>query len=149
MPAPLTIRPAAETDRAAVHRLLTAQLLEHRLPADAGRVGRGLDRAFALPTAWLWLAERSGEAVAVLLANEIASVERGGLALWIEELYVAPDARRGGIARAMMARVRDEASRRGVHAIELEVVPSQAAAFALYRSLGFEDVHRQRLSLPL
>jgi ribosomal protein S18 acetylase RimI-like enzyme len=36
-----------------------------------------------------------------------------------------------------------------VRAIELEVVPTQAAAFALYRALGFEEVHRTRLSLAL
>jgi len=36
-----------------------------------------------------------------------------------------------------------------VRAIELEVVPTQAAALALYRGLGFEELHRQRMSLAL
>ena len=144
----LVIRRAGEADRATAQRLLSEQLVEHRLPALG--VDRGLDRALAPGSpAWLWLAEREARPVAILLANPIVSVEKGGLVLWIEELYVVPQARRGGIARALFAQVREEARRIGVRAIELEVVPTQAAALALYASLGFEEVRRQRLSLSL
>jgi ribosomal protein S18 acetylase RimI-like enzyme len=146
----LVVRPAGDSDRAVVHRLLTAQLIEHRLPADAEGVTRGIDCALAPHSpAWLWLAERAGQPVGVLLANQIASVEKGGLALWVEELYVLPEARRSGIARALLDRLIEQARRQGVRAIELEVVPTQAAAFALYRGLGFEQVQRDRLSLAL
>ena len=144
----LLVRPAGAADRETAHRLLTAQLVEHRLPANPEGISRGIDYALATP-AWLWLAERDGRAVAVFLANQIVSVERGGLALWVEELYVVPEVRRTGVARALLARVRDEARRNGVRAIELEVVPTQSAALALYRALGFEEVHRQRMSLAL
>ncbi len=34
-------------------------------------------------------------------------------------------------------------------AVELEVVPTQAAAFALYRGRAFRDVHRQRMTWDL
>jgi len=120
------------------------------LPANPDGISRGIDRALAPHSpAWLWLAERDGRAVAVFLANQIVSVERGGFTLWVEELYVVPGVRRTGVARALLARVCDEARRLGVRAIELEVVPTQSAAFALYRALGFEDVHRRRMSLAL
>jgi GNAT superfamily N-acetyltransferase len=146
----LVVRPAGAADRETAHRLLTAQLVEHHLPADPDGISRGIDHALASHSpAWLWLAEREGRAVAVFLANQIVSVERGGLALWVEELYVLPAERRTGVARALLARVRDQARRQGVRAIELEVVPTQSAAFALYRALGFHDVHRQRMSLAL
>jgi GNAT superfamily N-acetyltransferase len=146
----LVVRPAGAADRETAHRLLTAQLVEHHLPADPDGISRGIDHALAPHSpAWLWLAEREGRAVAVFLANQIVSVERGGLALWVEELYVLPAERRTGVARALLARVRDQARRQGVRAIELEVVPTQSAAFALYRALGFHDVHRQRMSLAL
>jgi GNAT superfamily N-acetyltransferase len=146
----LRIRPAGPSDREIVHGLLTAQMVEHRLPADPERIDRGLDAAFrpASP-AWLFLAERDGQAVGVFLANQIVSVEKGGETLWIEELYVTPDARRTGVARALLAHALDEARRRGLRAFDLEVVPTQAAALALYRALGFEDVPRQRMSLEL
>lgn len=146
----LTFRPADAADREIAHRLLTAQLVEHRLPADAEGIAHGLDLALAPHSpAWLWLAERQGEAVAIFLANEIVSVERGGKVLWVEELYVIPEARRTGVARALLAAVGKEAVRRAIRAIELEVLPAQAAALALYEALGFEDVPRQRKSLAL
>jgi GNAT superfamily N-acetyltransferase len=144
------IRRASEADRETVHRLLTAQLVEHRLPADPEGISRGIDAAFAKGSpAWLWLAERDGRAVAVFLANRIVSAEKGGHALWVEELYVVPEARRTGVARALLGRIRQEARAEGIRALDLEVVPTQAAALALYRALGFEDVHRQRMSLAL
>ncbi len=146
----LRIRPAGPSDREVVHGLLTAQMAEHRLPAEPERIDRGLDAAFRPGSpAWLFLAERDGQAVGVFLANQIVSVEKGGETLWIEELYVTPDARRTGVARALLAHALDEARRRGLRAFDLEVVPTQAAALALYRALGFEDVPRQRMSLEL
>ena len=146
----LVIRPATGADRDLAQRLLSEQLIEHRLPADPQGIARGLELAMAPHTsAWLWLAEREGQPVAILLANEIVSVERGGRVLWVEELYVVPEARRTGIARALLSRISEEARQRGVRAIELEVVPTQKVAFALYRALGFADVHRKRMSLVL
>ncbi len=146
----LRIRPAGRSDRDVVHGLLTAQMVEHRLPAEPERIERGLDAAFRPGSpAWLFLAERDGQAVGVFLANQIVSVEKGGETLWIEELYVTPAARRTGVARALLAHALDQARRRGLRAFDLEVVPTQAAALALYRALGFEDVPRQRMSLEL
>jgi ribosomal protein S18 acetylase RimI-like enzyme len=83
--------------------------------------------------------------VGIFLGNEIVSVEKSGLVLWVEELYVVPSARRSGVARAMLEHVRREAKRAGIVAIELEVVPTQEAAFALYRGIGFVDVDRRRM----
>jgi len=146
----LRIRPAGPSDRDVVHGLLTGQMVEHRLPAEPERIERGLDAAFRPgSSAWLFLAERDGQAVGVFLANQIVSVEKGGETLWIEELYVTPGARRTGVARALLAHALDEARRRGLRAFDLEVVPTQAAALALYRALGFVDVPRQRMSLEL
>jgi len=146
----LRIRPAGSSDREVVHGLLSAQMVEHRLPAEPERIDRGLDAAFRPGSpAWLFLAERDGQAVGVFLANQIVSVEKGGETLWIEELYVTPAARRTGVARALLAHALDQARRRGLRAFDLEVVPTQAAALALYRALGFGDVPRQRMSLEL
>jgi GNAT superfamily N-acetyltransferase len=146
----LVVRPAVAADRAVLHALLTAQLVEHALPADADGIARGIELALAPHSpAWLWLAERDGRAVGVFLANQIVSVELGGSSLWVEETYVVPEARRSGVARELLRAVCDEARRRGLRAVELEVVRTQAAAFALWRALGFTDVNRQRMSLAL
>ena len=147
---PLHIRRATPADRPSLHALLTAQMVEHRLPAEPERIDRGLDAAFHSGSpAWLVIAERDGAAVGVFLANRIVSVEKGGETLWVEELYVTPAARRSGVARALLAHVVAEARACGLHALDLEVVPAQHGAFALYRALGFQEVGRQRLTLPL
>jgi ribosomal protein S18 acetylase RimI-like enzyme len=146
----LHIRPAGPADRNAVHALLTAQMVEHDLPSDAERIDLGLDAAFKPGSpAWLLLAERDTEPVGVFLGNQIVSVEKGGETLWIEELYVVPRARRSGVARAILDSVAKEARRRGLRALDLEVVPTQKPAFALYSALGFRDVGRRRLTLDV
>jgi ribosomal protein S18 acetylase RimI-like enzyme len=147
---PLIIRRALETDRTVAVDLLVAQLVEHELPADRAAIARAIELAL-LPhsPAWLLLAMRDGEPAGILLANQEVSVESPPWTLWIEELYVVPQARRRGIASALLAFVREEGKKRGVRALNLEVVPTQAAAFALYRQLGFTDVRRSRLRLEI
>jgi len=141
----LVIRRAMKSDREVAARLLVAQLVEHHLPADPQGVERGIELAMGRETAWLLLAFVDQEAVGVFLANEIVSVEQAGIVLWVEELYVVPGARRRGVARGILNSVAEEARRKGIVSIELEVVPTQEAAFALYRSMGFVDVERKRM----
>jgi GNAT superfamily N-acetyltransferase len=144
------IRVVGPTDRRLALELLTAQLVEHHLPADPDQIARGLDAAFRPHSpAWLYVAERDGKPVGILLANKIVSVEKGGETLWFEELYVVPEARRTGVARALFQHICAEARRRGIRAFDLEVVPTQEPAFALYANLGFSKVNRQRLTFDL
>ncbi len=143
---PLLIRQANLSDRSVAAQLLTAQLAEHHLAADPNAVAHGVDLALSSNSTWLLLAFRDNNAVAVFLANEIISVEKSGRVLWVEELYVIPSVRRTGIARALLDFVANDARHRGIVSIELEVVPTQAAAFALYRAMGFVDVDRSRMS---
>ena len=146
----ITVRAAGPADREACVGLLTAQLVEHHLPADPAGIAAGVDLALAPHSpAWLLLAEREGVPVGIVLANQIVSVEQCGYTLWVEELYVVPEARRRGVATAFLDYFAGEGRRRGVRAVELEVVPTQAAAFALYRGRGFADVHRQRMTWRL
>ena len=145
----LLIRPAFESDREIAARLLVAQLVEHHLPADLPGVLRGIELAMKSEAAWLLLAVLGEDAVGVFLANEIVSVEQAGIVLWVEELYVVPSARRRGVARGILNFVAEEARRKGIVSIELEVVPTQDAAFALYRGMGFVDVARKRMKWKL
>jgi ribosomal-protein-alanine N-acetyltransferase len=62
----------------------------------------------------------------------------------IADVAVAPSARRRGIARALLERMMAEVMEGGVRALYLEVRESNAAARALYRALGFEQVGRRR-----
>ena len=146
----ISVRVAGPADRETCIRLLTAQLVEHDLPADPAGIAGGMDLAFAPHSpAWVLLAELDGVPVGIVLANQIVSVEKYGYTLWVEELYVVPEARRRRVATAFLDHIAAEGRRRGVRAVELEVVPTQTAAFALYRRRGFRDVHRQRMTWDL
>jgi ribosomal-protein-alanine N-acetyltransferase len=75
----------------------------------------------------------------------------GYLCLWevadevhITNVAVRPACRRRGIARALLARVLDDASRRSLSLVGLEVRPTNAEARALYESFGFRVVGRRR-----
>ena len=133
----IEVRPAVARDTAGLLELLVAQLSEHGLPAGRERVLRGIELAFETSAPFL-VAVEGARAVGVCLANRIASVEHGGPVLFIEELYVPPDMRRRGVARALLDRLLADARASGVKAVELEVDEGHEAACALYGSLGFE-----------
>ncbi len=142
----LEVRAATVTDRAAAIRFLSAQLVELKLPVDEEGIARAVELALS-PSgiAWLAMATLAGLPVGILLANPIVSVEHGGGALWIEELYVAPPHRRRGVARALIEYMDRQAHNVGLRALELEVTEDSEPALALYQSLGFSILPRRRL----
>lgn len=75
----------------------------------------------------------------------------GYLCLWevADELHITnvavhPAYRRRGIGRAMLAAVMEDAVRRSLSLVGLEVRPTNAEARALYESFGFRVVGRRR-----
>jgi ribosomal-protein-alanine N-acetyltransferase len=75
----------------------------------------------------------------------------GYLCLWevadevhITNIAVHPAARRRGIARTLLGHILDDAVRRSLSMVGLEVRPTNAEARALYESFGFSVVGRRR-----
>jgi ribosomal protein S18 acetylase RimI-like enzyme len=64
---------------------------------------------------------------------------------WIPDLYVEPDFRRQGAARALLDACADEARRRGCHRLVLESGHARTEAHGLYESYGFEHYGRAYL----
>ena len=58
---------------------------------------------------------------------------------WIPDLVVLPDARRRGVASALLDAARREAVAGGCHLLRLESGHQRDEAHALYRALGFTD----------
>jgi GNAT superfamily N-acetyltransferase len=58
----------------------------------------------------------------------------------IKRMYVAPDARRRGVARALLEALEDAARARGYVVVRLDTGLRQPHAMALYRSAGYVDV---------
>lgn len=58
----------------------------------------------------------------------------------IKRMYVRPDQRSRGLARALLVALEDAARSMGYRAVRLDTGPKQVHALALYRSAGYVDV---------
>jgi ribosomal protein S18 acetylase RimI-like enzyme len=67
------------------------------------------------------------------------SVWRASEDCLLEDLFVAPDARRSGLGRALLHAAVERARERGSRRIELDTAQRNEAAMSLYRSFGFSD----------
>jgi GNAT superfamily N-acetyltransferase len=84
------------------------------------------------------LAARDGDdAEAVCQLRYRLSVWTGADDCWLEDLFVADAARRGGLGRALVAAAVERARQRGCRRIELDVNEQNGEAIAFYESLGF------------
>lgn len=107
-----------------------------------------LSAAYALRHMHVLVAEESGRAggqggaAPVLVGYVLALVmaDEGEIA----DVAVAPEARRRGVARALLQQVILDMVEDGVSKLYLEVRESNAAARGLYRSLDFEQVGRRQ-----
>jgi GNAT superfamily N-acetyltransferase len=125
---------------------------EHLDPPDAAACQRLLDDAFADPPVYrLWVAEFDGSVVAYAATFVTYSTFLARPTLFLEDLFVHPDARRRGVARAVLARLRSEAEARGCGRFEWNVLDWNTDAQALYASVGAEmmtDWRLMRVVLP-
>jgi ribosomal-protein-alanine N-acetyltransferase len=78
-----------------------------------------------------------GEVIGYLCLWEVADE------LHITNVAVRPDARRQGVARALIRSVLEDGRRRGFKLVVLEVRPSNHHALSLYESFGFRVVGRR------
>jgi GNAT superfamily N-acetyltransferase len=133
----LTIREVAEDDVEALFGLIlelaSYERLSDEVRGDAETLRRSL---FVERTAEALLAEVGGEAVGyAILCGTFSTFEcKGGL--WIEDVYVRPDSRRGGIGRALFARVAGLAVERGFPRVEWAALDWNELALGFYDRLG-------------
>jgi ribosomal protein S18 acetylase RimI-like enzyme len=69
-------------------------------------------------------------------------LEFGGRDAFLTEIFVRADRRKKGAGRALLDELLRVAREAGAGAIHLGVYPTNAAALALYRSLGFARIPR-------
>ena len=85
-----------------------------------------------------WVMREEGRVVGYLCLWEVADE------LHITNVAVHPGWRRRGIGRTLLAHVLQDAGRRALSLVGLEVRPTNAEARALYESFGFRVVGRRR-----
>jgi ribosomal-protein-alanine N-acetyltransferase len=91
----------------------------------------------ASPGSFALVAEDQGAPQAFVLARTAADEGE------ILTLATLPEARRRGLARALMTGAADLARERGATRLLLEVAETNSAARALYEALGYESVGRR------
>ena len=70
----------------------------------------------------------------------VAAYQESAEAAYVYSLWLEPEARGRGLARALVAAAVDWARRRGVRTATLRMAPDNAAARTVYESLGFTEV---------
>jgi ribosomal protein S18 acetylase RimI-like enzyme len=132
------IRVAGAGDADVVAALINAiNSLDHgapELPMTPDVVRR--DLLGLQPKALLRLAELDGAVVGFATAGFVYDAERSADALMLLDLYVVPEARRRGAARALMANLAAEAKRRGAGCLWWGVDEGDDEATLFYRAIG-------------
>jgi len=143
----INVRRALPADGPAYVALVRALAVFEALPGpDAVAEARLLADAFADPPRYeLWVAEQDGGVVAYAVTFATYSTFLARPTLYLEDLFVHPDARRAGVASAILARLRAEAEARGCGRFEWMVLDWNADAQKLYAGIGAEEHAAWRL----
>ena len=98
------------------------------------------------PDTEFWLASRDDEAlpVGVCQLRFRHSVWTAAEDCWLEDLFVRGEARRRGVARALVHRAVARARERGCRRIELDTNEDNHPAIVLYESVGFSATSKGR-----
>jgi GNAT superfamily N-acetyltransferase len=141
----VAIRAARPSDREALVRLLVAQLRDHAVATATPEIERGVDGLLAQPALGRFLvAERAGEVVGLAALSFLWTLEHGGRAAWLDELYVEPSLREGGIGTALARAAIELARAEGALAMDLEIEQGHERVATLYRREGFRAHARTR-----
>lgn len=138
MPAAIRIRPAEEADvpliLCFIRELADYERLLHEVVATEERLRRTLFGP--RPGAEVLIAEADGEPVGFALFFHNYSTFLAQPGLYLEDLYVRPEARGRGIGRALLAHLARLARERDCGRLEWWVLDWNEAAIRFYDSLG-------------
>ena len=137
--APVVVRPATVDDVDLLHRF-SIDLATYEDEPDAvtstpqtlARDGFGAEPKFAA-----LIAERGGVPVGFAIYTFNYSVWTAARGIFIEDIWVVPEERRGGVARALMVAMARECAAKGFKRIDLNVLDWNPAR-GFYERIGFK-----------
>jgi GNAT superfamily N-acetyltransferase len=135
---PFTLRDATPSDLPTVIRLVRALAEYEKLAHEANGTASDFHEALfgETPRAGAMIAEVAGAPVALCVWHRTFSTFTARHGIWVEDVFVEPDFRGRGIAKAMFRtlarRVLDEGGAR----LEWSVLDWNAPAIAAYRAMG-------------
>ncbi len=136
------IERAGPPDRPDVERLIAAYHASEGVKPRAERISWAVEQILRNRVGGLLLVAREKRVVVgVALAVYQPSAELGRV-LVVNDFFVDPALRRKGIGRALASKIVDEAKAMRVDQIDLEVLPSNAAAAAFWKSMAFRNTGR-------
>ena len=97
----------------------------------------------------VWLIEQASADVGYVVATFVYGMEYGGLMAFVDDFFVRPAFRNGGLGTAALGAARDACLVLGVRAMSVEVGGDNDPALAVYRRTGFEMTDRKLMILPL
>jgi GNAT superfamily N-acetyltransferase len=143
----LTIRPARETDVELIFAMI-CELAEYERAPDqvTGSPELLRDALFGgTPTAEALVAERDRHAVGFALFHGTFSTWECRPGIWLEDLYVPPEERRGGVGRALLQHLARVARERGCTRLEWAALDWNTPALSFYEKLGAEVLEEWKL----
>ena len=134
----LVIRPGTRRDVPVIVSLIRGlaeyERLSHEVEATADRIRRhGFGRSRYFET---MICERDGQAIGFALYFFTYSTFLARPSLYLEDLFVVPDARGAGAGKALLAALARLAVRRGCGRMEWAVLDWNEPAIRFYESLG-------------
>jgi GNAT superfamily N-acetyltransferase len=132
----ISIRAAAEPDVPLILAYIGELAEFERLPHEATEDRLRLTLFGARPAAEVLLAELSGEPAGFAVYFGIYSTFLARPKLFLEDLYVRPQARGRGVGRALLARLAKLAISRGCARLEWSVLRWNERAIRFYSGLG-------------
>jgi GNAT superfamily N-acetyltransferase len=132
------IRAATPADIPCIHRLIVELAIYEKEPDAVQATHEDLERALfgPRPVAECVLAEVDGEAVGLALFFTNFSTWTGKPGLYLEDLFVRPQARGAGLGKALLVHLASIAVARGYGRFEWSVLDWNTPAIGFYTALG-------------
>ncbi len=134
----MRVRPAGPGDEAHVLGMIRALAAYERAPDQVETTLDDLAAALfgPSPAVHAHLAELDDEVVGLAVWYVTFSTWTGRHGIWLEDLFVVPEARGRGAGRALLAELAGECRRRGYRRLEWSVLDWNTPSLEFYRSLG-------------
>lgn len=128
------IRPASREDVRAMTRLLHELFaVETEFVIDDEKQRCGLQMLLDSPNAGIWVADRRGRVVGMVVCQLVVSTSEGALSGWIEDVVVSSPYRKRGLGKALLNSAVKWAREQGATRVQLLADSRNVPALIFYR----------------
>jgi GNAT superfamily N-acetyltransferase len=142
-----TVRPSVRADlpliASFIRELADNEELGHEVRFDEAQLGENLFGPRPRAEALIGEIDRQGQGFALFFHT--FSTFEGKPGIWLEDLFVRPTARGGGLGKALLTQVARLAAERGCARLEWSVLDWNEPAIGFYRKLGARPMDEWRI----